>query len=81
MPLLAARIVQYYAAAAVSAFKRQSVARAILGPWVDRVVYRLQIEGFTELTVADRREFFMRLKKSLPAVKRIEINGEIVFAK
>jgi hypothetical protein len=77
-PLLAARIVQWFSNKAFARMKRNSLKRLILSPWVDRVDYRLELNGYERLPADVRRQFVGRLKKLLVAVRRIQINGELV---
>jgi hypothetical protein len=80
-PLIAARVVSWFADKAFNQMKRQGFTRLLLSPWVDRVDYTLQLEGFEKLPIEARRQFVKHLKKLLVAVRRVEINGEKVLGK
>ncbi len=80
-PLIAARVVSWLANKAFSQMKHQGFKRLLLSPWVDRVNYNLQLEGFEKLPVDVRRQFVKHLKKLLVAVRRVEINGEKVLGR
>jgi len=80
-PLIAARIVQWLSDKAFARMKRSSFSRMLLSPWVDRVVYTLNLEGYEKLSDEQRRQFVRYLKKLLVAVRRVEINGVRVLGK
>lgn len=80
-PLISARVVSWFADKAFSQMKRQGLKRLLLSPWVDRVNYSLQLEGFEQLPVELRRQFVKHLKKLLVAIRRVEINGEKVLGR
>ncbi len=80
-PLLAARLVQYFSDKAFARIDRRSLGRLLTSPWIDRVDYALQLEGFMELPAQKRRDFVKHLKKLLVAPKRLSINGEVVWSK
>ncbi len=80
-PLVAARIVQWFSDKAFARMKRESLKRMLLSPWVDRVDYTLELDGFEELPVETRRQFIKHLKKLLVAVRRVQINGEKVLGR
>lgn len=80
-PLIAARIVQWYANNAFARMDRRGFKRMLLSPWVDRVDYRLDLNGFQTLPPATRQQFVRHLKKLLTAPRRVWINGEVVMGK
>lgn len=80
-PLIAARIVQWLSDKAFANMKRSSFRRMLLGPWVDRVDYDLQLDGYEKLSAETRRQFIRALKKLLVAVRRVRINGEQVLGR
>jgi hypothetical protein len=80
-PLIAARIVQWLVDKAFAKMKRSSFRRMLLSPWVDRVDYTLNLEGYEKLSDDQRRQFVRHLKKLLVAVRRVEINGVKVLGR
>ncbi|MCX6031527.1 MAG: hypothetical protein NT169_19785 [Chloroflexi bacterium] len=77
-PLIAARVVQWCSDKAFQRMKRESLKRMLLSPWVDRVDYDLQLDGYDKLPPETRREFERYLKKLLVAVRRLQINGKTI---
>ena len=80
-PLIAARIVQWYSNKAFGRMDRRGFMRMLASPWVDRVDYNLELDGFETLPAQTRRQFVRHLKKLLVAVKGVRINGEAVLGK
>jgi|YNPBryantNP2012_1023418.scaffolds.fasta_scaffold05336_4 hypothetical protein len=80
-PLIVARIVQWLADKAFANMKRSSFKRMLLSPWVDRVDYDLQLEGYEKLPADTRRQLIRHLKKLLVAARRLRINGETILGR
>ncbi|MFZ1710233.1 MAG: hypothetical protein WAW20_16750, partial [Anaerolineae bacterium] len=80
-PLIAARLVQWYADHAFRRIDRRSFKRMLLSPWVDRVDYHLELAGFETLPPAARQQFVRHLKKLLVAARHVQINGQTVIGK
>ena len=80
-PLLAARLVQWYADHAFRRIDRRSFKRMLLSPWVDRVDYHLELADFDALPPATRQQFVRHLKKLLVAARYVQINGQTVIGK
>ncbi|MFZ1402235.1 MAG: hypothetical protein WAW03_04045 [Anaerolineae bacterium] len=80
-PLIAARLVQWYADHAFRRIDRRSFKRMLLSPWVDRVDYHLELADFDALPPATRQQFVRHLKKLLVAARHVQINGATVIGK
>ncbi len=77
-PVVAARLVSWFAGHAAARWPRRGLWRQISGPWVDGIDYHLDLPGYHGLAPDRRKELVRILRKMLPSVHHLYVNDERV---
>jgi hypothetical protein len=77
-PVVAARLVTWFAGHATARWKPHGIWGQIVGSWLDSVDYHLELPAYAQLGQSRRQELVRILRQMLPSVHSLYINEDRV---